>query len=348
VSANADRLLAEAIGEIEGDVPLSAVISKAQRIARDRQDWENLYWLAMEMRSIGDTGARDRVIGELAPFLGPDLMEQIKIREGEAYITERSVPGHDDERVLAAGVGEIEEQIAFFEQERLSADNDPNQAVSLADREDRRMARDTLGFGITQRRQVLSRIRARVRDYLNRTEAELVVASSVSAIFEENRAFVETQLAQLAPNVLEHLATAARRIGEGRTAELSQAMTSCRRALKSFADVVYPATDEMAKGVDGQERKMTDDHYISRLLQHAFERMQSSRSHELLETQIEGLGERFTAVNNASHKGVHADINDFEARQCLIQTYLTIGDFLKLTDTDEGSAAQPARDPEPQ
>lgn len=49
--------------------------------------------------------------------------------------------------------------------------------------------------------------------------------------------------------------------------------------------------------------------------------------------QLTDLGNRLDALNVAGSKGVHADVTGAEADQCIIQTYLLIGDFLRLAES---------------
>jgi hypothetical protein len=46
------------------------------------------------------------------------------------------------------------------------------------------------------------------------------------------------------------------------------------------------------------------------------------------------------ALNDLASKGVHSDIAEYEADQCMIQTYLTIGDLLRLDDRTSAAATE--------
>jgi len=43
-----------------------------------------------------------------------------------------------------------------------------------------------------------------------------------------------------------------------------------------------------------------------------------------------------TVYYELSCKGVHAEVSEFELNQCVIQTYLLVGDILRLTESDSG------------
>ena len=85
-------------------------------------------------------------------------------------------------------------------------------------------------------------------------------------------------------------------------------------------------------GIDGKERSLTDDKYISRLLQFVSEKISGKTSNELVLSQITDLGKKIDSLNSLASKGVHSNVYDFEVNQCIIQTYLTIGDILRISD----------------
>lgn len=81
---------------------------------------------------------------------------------------------------------------------------------------------------------------------------------------------------------------------------------------------------------------MTDDKFVSRLWQYISENMAGRTSGEMMLAQLDDLGHRLDTVYGMTCKGVHADISEFEANQSVIQTYLLIGDLLRLNDNDSG------------
>lgn len=61
-------------------------------------------------------------------------------------------------------------------------------------------------------------------------------------------------LAKKCPEEVKELSAAFERMSSGEPEVLAQALTSCRRFLKDFADVVYPPSKEVAKDGKGIER----------------------------------------------------------------------------------------------
>ncbi|MBN1594273.1 MAG: hypothetical protein JW941_13600 [Candidatus Coatesbacteria bacterium] len=324
------KLVSEALDDLDSsDKKLSAVIRKAIRIARLRNDFENLWWLEYEMCSMDDDGARMRAGQEIKSHLTKKDYDILKERYAHAYQNERKLGMSLDQRgqikskttLCIFPVEEIEDRVALMEKEAERTSNH---------------LRYSLGAIIQDRLAVITRIRQRVHAFLSETERQLAFGQLNSDIFEQNRLYVDSRLQKIAPDILEKFASAYKRLGEGDSEARSQALTSCRRILKSLADHLYPATHQPVKCADGKERKLTDDKFINRLLQFIAEKVKGRTSGDLLLADLEDLGGRLEKVHDLSCKGVHAEISSLETNQCVIKTYLLLGDILRLAEEGSG------------
>jgi hypothetical protein len=112
-------LVQQALADLDrSEVRLSLVTRKAVRIARLRGDYENLYWLAMELRTLGDQEARHAIYYEVAPHLTREALEAIHKSSVDSYIarrTSKSIQGEgvdpDVGGVLPFGLAELESRI---------------------------------------------------------------------------------------------------------------------------------------------------------------------------------------------------------------------------------------------
>jgi hypothetical protein len=52
----------------------------------------------------------------------------------------------------------------------------------------------------------------------------------------------------------------------------------------------------------------------------------------LLLASVQDLGNRIDRLYELTNKGIHADVSNFEVNQCLIQTYILVGDILRIAD----------------
>jgi hypothetical protein len=330
------RLLDEALVDVGRDVPTSAILDKAIRIARLRKDGRNLIWLTMEARTVGDQASKLRVVDEIRPFFSSyEELRGIWSAYTEELIEERSVvqgPHRDDDRdeMLGMSVREMEAQVESLREMAEDAGRTEglgrSELITLAD------GRAQMILRRSQIRAMLARIRTRVHDYLATVEQELTVDAAVTSTFEALREYVDARLRDVAPTAFVQLASAQQRRNEKDPEARSQALSSCRRALKSVADATYPPKSTPEVGADGSEHQLTDDRYIARLLQFVYEKRKGTTSAELLRAQVEALGGRLEALNDLSSKGVHAEVSTEEVDQTILETYLVIGEILRLGD----------------
>ncbi len=54
----------------------------------------------------------------------------------------------------------------------------------------------------------------------------------------------------------------------------------------------------------------------------------------MLLAEVQDVGNRIDRLYEMSNKGVHAETTEFEVNQTVIQTYLLMGDILRLADDD--------------
>lgn len=133
----------------------------------------------------------------------------------------------------------------------------------------------------------------------------------------------------VAPDVLLKILSIS--LDEGNNETYAQSLVTCRRVLKSFADSIYPASKNSVKGVDGIERVLNEEKYIGRLWQYIYDNSGINTTTKMIKSQLDDLGNRVDHIYNLSNKGIHSEVDLFEANQCVIQTYLVIGDILRLS-----------------
>lgn len=336
------KLVEEAITALEkGDLSLSVVIRKSIRIARLRNDFYNLLWLQREIINTTNDYERARIITEIKPHFNQDQFDNLNKFFLEMWIKERPALEFDQnlqpiptENVIALSVGEIEIELDRWLDTHKNAETPQGMhPFDTAYFDDQNFKlRMNAQFHITHNKSILERIRNRVYDFLSQTEKQILYGQLYSDAFEQNRQYVELRLGQLFPDALSKFVAAFRRSQENDPESWAQALTSCRRLLKDLADFLYPATDEPVIGSDGKSRILTDDQVKNRLWQYVFEQLGRSKSGDLLLASIQDLGNRIDRLYDLTNKGVHADVSDFEVNQCLIQTFILVGDLLRIVD----------------
>lgn len=319
---------------------LTAVYRKALRIAQLREDHRAIYWIQNELNSSGDRDAHRRSLREIAHHfteaelrdLHEKTLEAFFSARGLEYVTENGDASRD--KITSLSLEELEQSIAMQRRELEhppTVPADPRGGYALGFSAERlRMRRIHDQSVLRAMERVHGRLRQRVHAYLSQTERALVFAEQTVDALSSNRHFVEAELRGVCPTALAQLRSAAEHVRKGTPEDRALALTSCRRALKSIADVLYPPRSEPVMGRDGKRHEMTDAKFISRLWQFVIENLSNEASQSLLIQDVKALGGRFDALNSLSSKGVHHEVSEVEASVCLSRTYTVIGDLLRL------------------
>lgn len=335
-------LVSDALADIEQRrVPLSAAIQKGTRIARLRSDWDALWWLSFELLTLGDKEAGTRLAQELLPHYSREAYRKQNEVFVNAWKEERTVgrdamadEGSPESRgsVNLDSVLELEARIETLEYMRALPVPPRLSPLDLAV-----FSKETTTIGIdaTNRLRtvkcILVRISQRVHDCLSLAEKQLLYGQIHADIFERNRRYVDERLTAVVPEAAEQFIAAYSRAADGSVESRAHALTSCRRVLKTMADKLYPAREPL-RGPDGKERILDDAKYVNRLWQYVHETVGGATAGGTMKAQISDLGNRIDSLQDLSSKGVHADVSEFEANMCVIQTYLLVGDLLRIQD----------------
>jgi hypothetical protein len=332
--ADVMQLVRDALDEFDSPgVTAASVVRRAIRIARLRNDFVNLVWLQMEADGLDNLTPTKAIQQEaVGHFTRDDWKTSFEpmLREllGRREIADKKTHTYPD------SVEGLETRIANLRGQISELKAPPGMhPVDLYFRDaEYTKARAELLKHVNELQAVVGRIRQRVFTFLSQTERELAYGQANADIFERNRQYVDARVGVIAPEVVDQFASAYRRVLEGDDEARSQALTSCRRILKSLADYLYPATAESVEGFDGVAHKLTDDRFVARIIQFTYEQTKGHASGELLKASIESLTFRIERLNDLASKGVHASVTQAEVEQTVIQTYLAVGDLLRLRD----------------
>lgn len=331
------NLVREAIHALDTEqAKLSVVLRTCIRIARLRNDFYNLIWLQREIIDNSNEYERSRAFEEITPhfekgefdFLNKTFLERW-MKERPAIQFSNGVIEYPDDHFILKNVSGFEAEIEGWSATYQNSKTPPglhNEEIEYL------KLRSLAQAKINHYRSILENIKNRVYDFLSMTEKQLVYGQIHADVFEVNRQYVELRLGQVCPEALQEFVAANQGVRENNPETRAQALLSCRRLLKDLADVLYPPPEQPVAGVDGRLRDLSEEKYISRLWQFLYEQTAHSTSAELLMATIEDLGHRVDRLYELTNKGVHAEVGEFEANQCLIQTYLIVGDLLRVLD----------------
>jgi hypothetical protein len=91
---------------------------------------------------------------------------------------------------------------------------------------------------------------------------------------------------------------------------------------------------------------MTDARYINRLVDWIANQAKSKTMADMITADLEYLGRRFDAIDDAGHKGAHTEVDRVDASRFVAGTYLLLGDILRLrgAQTEIGGTAERSAD----
>jgi hypothetical protein len=313
-------LAEQLLGEIElGSVSPSDVVLRGSRLARLRDDTDAMAWLQYEIGGYPEAA------------LPPEAF-------AAARRSNRVFRGEDGtERAWTATVGEIGAKIdAATTQLSVSGDTPisvstesfPIMKQAAEAVQASRVERAGLRGQIANNRGLLGKVLGAIHSYVADRYQELRFGAAVEGAFEVVRSNVDANLAGLVPDALPRLSAAFENTTSTNPEDWASAAATCRRLLKAAADALRPPGEP----VDGRE--MTDSHYINRLVDWIINQAESDTAADLMRSDLEYLGRRLDAVNDAGHKGAHADVSQLDASRFVVGTYLLLGDILRLADSD--------------
>jgi hypothetical protein len=296
----------------EADLDIVGVVHKCIRIARMTKDWENLLWLRMTLREVEDQVTRHEIWDEIRPHFRAEELLELNDKNGEILISLRRT---DENLVAGFSLQDTIERIKTIQQAVSSSYISPSPEISTA---------------LINLKKIVFRTKDRLYDYLTKLEANLIAGTLESDHYINNKLFILESVEERAPEIIEQLTAADQDCSSDNSEGLSHAALSCRRALKSIADLLYQVDKPRKIDVDGKEIELSDEKFINRLWQFLSENIQSKSLRGNLKEEISSIGNRLEKINALASKGVHDYLTKSEVKSLTMRTYILIGDLLRI------------------
>ena len=110
------------------------------------------------------------------------------------------------------------------------------------------------------------------------------------------------------------------RLSENNEEAISQALTTCRRIVDSFAKHIFPPTDETIT-IGGNELNLKENNVLNRINAYVYNNCESESRKKRIRQNISNLYSRVST-------GVHSDVDADEARNLFFNVYLILGEIL--------------------
>ena len=173
---------------------------------------------------------------------------------------------------------------------------------------------NAIGNSISKLAGIKSRVLAMLHEYITEVYYTLTFEKVIDSIFETYKQQIDKTIISEANDVLEMLPSVMDRLQDKDKESISQALSTCRRIIDTFADFVFPPRDEqeLAKG----KVKNRINAYVD-------SKIESKSRKDRLRQNLNNL---YTRVST----GVHDVVSTEEAKALVFNTYLLIGEILNL------------------
>lgn len=181
----------------------------------------------------------------------------------------------------------------------------------------------------------LSILKAQYYDYAVRWQIELQFGNTAQSVFEEYQDKVDSYFTSMPTSTLQKLSAIKDLMEDGNPERYAQVLTSCRRlwtetAKQLFEEVLPNYTEKTFKTKSGKDIDVSGDHDNNKLSA-VIETLQSKAAkNTLVGSETIYLIDWMEQINSRQSAGVHSEVTREEAMQCIIHTYITLGDILAL------------------
>lgn len=315
----------------DGTISVSSSLLLCKKIARLVNDLEGQEWLSYEYGGY-PTGKDGRLLHN---------SWQIGVKHGRMYKA-KDANGKTCEYMFTELCGELEtgieskrNAIQNFTTQGYSVSGD--QAIGATNSMTYAVSRNTdqLLQSIAKAERRLSILKSQYYDYAAKWQIELQFGNTVQRIFEDYRERVDRHFSALPTTTIQKLSAIEDLMEDGNPERYAQVLTSCRRlwsemAKSLFEEVAPNCSGNLYKTKSGQDIDISGDHDNNKLSA-VIETLQAKAAkNTLVGSETIYLIDWIEQINNKQSTGVHHDVTKEQAMQCIIHTYIALGDILSL------------------
>jgi len=172
---------------------------------------------------------------------------------------------------------------------------------------------------------IRSKVIALMHSFATKIYYEKMFSSIAASTFEVYQQKVDGLIGTSCGDVLAKIPSVVERLREGDVEAISQALTSCRRIIESFADAVYSPSAETAQ-LGGNTLKLDASKHLNRINVFISTLIESQSRRVRLRQNLSNLYDRVCA-------GVHSDVTAEEAYSLFLNTYLFLGEIFLLEES---------------
>ncbi len=185
-----------------------------------------------------------------------------------------------------------------------------------------------ISLTISQLSGIKTKVLAQLHNFISSVYYEKEFDNLSESIFEKYKSDVDTLISANCGDVLEQIPSVMARLADGDKESISQALTTVRRIIDSFADSIYPPSDKTIKMNDNDVTLDASKHQ-NRINAFVYERIKSKSRITKIRQNLSNL---YIRVSTAVHNEVSAE----EAKSLFLNTYLILGEILHIEQTKNG------------
>lgn len=178
---------------------------------------------------------------------------------------------------------------------------------------------------ISQLSGIKSKILAQLHNFISSVYYEKEFDNLSESIFEKYKSDVDTLISSNCGKVLEQIPSVMNRLADKDIESISQALTTVRRIIESFADSIYPPSDKTIK-MNGNDVTLDASKHQNRINAFVYERIKSKSRITKIRQNLSNL---YIRVSTA----VHSEVSAEEAKSLFLNTYLILGEILHIEQT---------------
>ena len=193
---------------------------------------------------------------------------------------------------------------------------------------------------IRENEKRLSILRSQYYDYAVKWQIQLLFGKTTKTVFEEYQEKVDVFCNELPLDSLRKLRTIEDMLDDGNPEKYSQILTSCRRlwsdvAKHLFKSVLPNHTGSTYTTKNGKTIDVSGDHDNNKLSAVIEELQDKSPRNTLVGSETIYLVDWMEQISKSQSTGVHSNVTREQAIQCIIHTYIALGDILSLKNMND-------------
>ena len=314
----------------DGEITISSALLQCMKVARLVNDVDAIEWLNYEL---GGYPRNDK------GYLTTSAWD-VAVQHGRSYVDKKDKKTY----VFTDLVAELENIISNskdalnnFSTQGFSVSGDMALLATSRMTENVNQATNNLLNTAKTNEQRLSVLKAQFYGYAIKWQMDLQFGNTAKKIFEEYQEKVSLSFSKLSTATLQKLSAIEDMMEDGNPERYSQVLTSCRRlwedtAKQLFDEVLPNYKEKLFKTKTGKEIDVSGDHYNNKLSV-VIETLQGKAAkNTLVGSETIYLVDWMEQINNSQSSGVHSNVTREQAMQCIIHTYIALGDILNLKD----------------